>query len=319
MSQTIKDIKILSASEVRNQHLLVQLNFVQQDFQKVLEQVIQNLYTALDSITTNTLVVVLPEFYRDHAKLAKTLASKLVVFFQEKKFKIIDLPDDHLSLTIQWRSPEDLLSELFTDSKDMGTTNELTIENLNASFIRRKQIFLHQQPLLHELVKLKEQVINKIQEAQSRFQEECVLNLEDCRHEYTKFLLHYMLQELESNKYHVTIQDGTHLKLSWATGEDSDEEEETKIPCISTTISLPSENTQSSPLAIPVVESSPLPSQPESIEIDFSQWTNEKLVGELIRAGIAHSVQHSKESKFQVVIYHNEVLKRMKEDLTTGK
>ena len=88
----------------------------------------------------------------------------------------MDAPEDSLSLTIQWRSPEDLLFELFSESKqsDLG---ELNMENLNATF-GQKQIFIHQQPLLHELVKLKEQVNHKIQEAQTQFQEECILTFE---------------------------------------------------------------------------------------------------------------------------------------------
>ena len=101
-----------------------------------------------------------------------------------------------------------------------------------------------------------------------------------------------MIHELQNNKYHVEAQDDTHLKLSWATIDT--EEEDVK------------------PIQIPA-EIQPL-TAPE-IAIDFSHWTNEKLVGELIRAGVTHSVKLTKESKFQVAIYHNEVLKRMQEDV----
>ena len=89
MTTTPKDIKLLSASEVRNQHFLIQQNFVQQDFQKILEQVLRNLDTALESIMTNHLLILLPRILQDSCQIGKNIDLKTCDLLSGRK-KIYD-------------------------------------------------------------------------------------------------------------------------------------------------------------------------------------------------------------------------------------
>src|SRR5271155_5771465 len=66
-----RKMKILSAHEVRQQVFMIRQKFVQQDFEKLLEQITSNLFKAIDTIHIHSLLVTLPDFYKDQPKLAK--------------------------------------------------------------------------------------------------------------------------------------------------------------------------------------------------------------------------------------------------------
>jgi hypothetical protein len=305
-------LKIPRADEVREKAVLLEQMCIEEDFTKILEQVAYSLSVCIQSITCNTLFVSLPDFYKDHPKLAQILLSKLLTFFRDREFKIVDLSQDSLGLTFGWRTHNEMLQDLFDEKNDNkeDSARAFSTTDLRARIVCFRQLQYHKQPFLEELNRLKEQVASRIQDAQSQFQYQCTLSLEDCNRDYSNPLFQCLTQALRAAGFQIVPSTGEQqIKISWDPDPkpDRDDVAKTKVEppiCV----------------APPVPETPTQKTTDHSLDVEFSRMSNDELLQKLMYTSSTHALQvvrnpsnpeASQTEKDQLILYHNEILKRL--------